>query len=124
MRLIGNLLWIIFGGLISALLWIIAGCFWCITIIGIPWGLQCFKFSSISFDPFGKEVVYRGGAVSFLANLIWILLSGLEMAVANVIIGIILCITIIVIPFGRQYFKIAKLALMPFGAEVVREHYL
>ncbi|MBQ2658914.1 MAG: YccF domain-containing protein [Erysipelotrichaceae bacterium] len=124
MRIILNLLWIIFGGFFSALGWILAGCFWCITIIGIPIGLQCFKLSSLSFNPFGKEVYYEGGAVSFLVNVLWFLISGVELALGNFLLGCILCITIIGIPWGKQFFKIAKLALAPFGAVVERVHYL
>ena len=124
MRIILNLLWIIFGGFFSALGWILAGCFWCITIIGIPIGLQCFKLSSLSFNPFGKEVYYEGWAVSFLVNVLWFLISGVELALANFLLGCILCITIIGIPWGKQFFKIAKLALAPFGAVVERVHYL
>ncbi len=123
MRIILNLLWLIFGGLLSALGWVITGCLWCITVIGIPVGLQCFKLASISLDPFGKEIVYDdSGAVSFLLNLVWIIFGGIELAFANALFGVILCITIIGIPWGKQYFKIAKLALMPFGARVEREH--
>ena len=124
MRLILNMLWFIFGGFISAGGWILAGCLWCITIIGIPVGLQCFKLSSISLNPFGKEIIYEGGAVSFLMNVLWFLLSGALLAIANVLIGLILCITIVGIPLGKQYFKIARLALRPFGAIVKRTHYL
>ena len=123
MRIILNLLWLIFGGLLSALGWVITGCLWCITVIGIPVGLQCVKLASISLDPFGKEIVYDdSGAVSFLLNLVWIIFGGIELAFANALFGVILCITIIGIPWGKQYFKIAKLALMPFGARVEREH--
>ena len=123
MRIILNLLWLIFGGLLSALGWVITGCLWCITVIGIPVGLQCFKLASISLDPFGKEIVYDdSSAVSFLLNLVWIIFGGIELAFANALFGVILCITIIGIPWGKQYFKIAKLALMPFGARVEREH--
>ena len=123
MRIILNLLWLFFGGLLSALGWVITGCLWCITVIGIPVGLQCFKLASISLDPFGKEIVYDdSGAVSFLLNLVWIIFGGIELAFANALFGVILCITIIGIPWGKQYFKIAKLALMPFGARVEREH--
>ena len=123
MRIILNLLWLIFGGLLSALGWVITGCLWCITVIGIPVGLQCFKLASISLDPFGNEIVYDdSGAVSFLLNLVWIIFGGIELAFANALFGVILCITIIGIPWGKQYFKIAKLALMPFGARVEREH--
>jgi uncharacterized membrane protein YccF (DUF307 family) len=98
--------------------WILSGLFWCLTLIGIPYGLQCFKFASLSFSPFGKEVVYGDGAVSFLVNVIWCLLFGWWMALVNFMIGCLWCVTIIGIPFGKQFFKIAKLALAPFGAEV------
>ena len=124
MRLIGNLLWIILGGLISALAWLVVGCLWCVTVIGIPVGLQCFKLSSISLNPFGKEIIYEGGAVSFILNVFWFLFGGIEMALINFLFGLLLCVTIIGIPFGKQFFKIAKLALCPFGAVVEREHYL
>ena len=124
MRLLGNLIWIVFGGLISALLWAAAGLLWCATVIGIPVGLQCFKLAGISLNPFGKEVYYEGEVVSFLLNVIWFLVSGLELALINFIFGVLLCVTIIGIPFGKQFFKIAKLSLRPFGAVVRREHYL
>ena len=121
MRLLLNILWLLFGGLFSALGWVLTGCLWCITVVGIPVGLQCFKLASISLDPFGKEIVYDDeNAVSFLLNILWIIFGGIEMAIG----GIILCITIIGIPWGKQYFKIAKLSLMPFGARVEREHIL
>ncbi len=120
MRVLGNILWIICGGWLSALGWVSAGCLWCITIIGIPVGLQCFKLSSISLNPFGKEVRYEGQAVSFILNVLWFIFSGWELALGNFILGVILCITIIGIPFGRQFFKIAKLSLCPFGAVVYR----
>ncbi len=123
MRILLNLLWIIFGGLLSAIGWVLVGCLWCITVIGIPVGVQCFKLASISLNPFGKEIVYeKNGAGSFLLNLIWLIVSGWELALGNAILGVILCITIIGIPWGKQYFKIAKVALMPFGAVVEREH--
>ena len=124
MRMLGNILWIIFGGLLSALGWITSGCLWCITIIGIPVGLQCFKLSSISLNPFGKEVRYEGEAVSFVLNVLWFIFSGWELALGNFLLGVILCITIIGIPFGKQFFKIAKLSLCPFGAVVDRVNYL
>ena len=75
MKLLGNILWFLCGGIIGGLAWIIAGCIWCVTIVGIPVGLQCFKFASLAFWPFGKEVVYGNGTFSFLVNLIWILFS-------------------------------------------------
>ncbi len=121
MSFLGNILWFLLGGCLSGLAWIIAGLLWCITIVGIPIGIQCFKLSGLSFLPFGKEVQYEGGTVSFIVNILWIVLSGLELAIANLILGCLLCVTIVGIPFGRQYFKIAKLALAPFGA-VVRKN--
>lgn len=118
MRFLGNLIWIICGGFFSALGWWLAGILWCITIIGIPVGVQCFKLSSISLNPFGKEIVDEGGAVSCLLNIIWFFVSGVELALGNFVIGCLFCITIIGIPFGKQFFKIARLALFPFGARV------
>ncbi len=119
MRIIGNILWFLCGGFWSGLSWILAGCLWCITIIGIPIGLQCFKFANLAFFPFGKEVAYGGGAISLIANIIWLLISGIPMAILNVLIGLLCCVTVIGIPFGKQFFKIAKLSLMPFGAYIV-----
>ena len=119
MTFLGNLLWFLFGGLIGGLGWMLAGCLWCITIVGIPVGLQCFKFAGLAFFPFGKEIVYGGGTFSLLVNIIWLLLSGLALAIGYVVLGCLWCITIVGIPFGKQCFKLAKLALMPFGASVV-----
>ena len=118
MGTIGNILWFVFGGFVSGLAWLISGLFWCITIIGIPYGKQCFKFAALSFSPFGKEVEYNGGPVSFVVNLIWFVFNGLWMAIGNFMIGCLWCITIVGIPFGKQFFKLAKLSLAPFGAEV------
>ena len=99
--------------------WLLAGVLWCMTIVRIPIGLQCFKFASLAFFPFGREIVYGGGTVSLLANIIWLIVSGIPLAIGSTAIGIVLCITVIGIPFGLQCFKIAKLALMPFGAQIV-----
>lgn len=119
MRLIGNILWFIFGGLESALAWVIAGLLWCVTIIGIPIGIQCFKFAGLALWPFGKEIEYDGGTMSLIANVFWLIFTGIPMAVGNLVVGLVWCITIIGIPFGRQFFKLARLSLMPFGAKVV-----
>ena len=118
MSLLGNILWLIFGGLLSGLGWIVAGLLWCVTLVGIPIGMQCFKLASLSFAPFGRQVVYKGGAMSFLVNVLWFLISGLPLALGNFLLGCLLCVTIIGIPFGKQFFKIAKLSLAPFGAVV------
>ncbi len=72
MNFLGNILWFIFGGLFSGLSWILSGVLWCISIVGIPYGRQCFKFASMSFAPFGKEIQYGGGIPSLFANIIWI----------------------------------------------------
>lgn len=118
MGCLGNVLWFIFGGFLSGISWCLSGIIWCVTIIGIPYGKQCFKFASLSFAPFGKEVEYGGGVPSLFANIIWIIFFGIPMAIANVIFGCLWCVTIVGIPFGLQFFKIAKLALAPFGAKV------
>ena len=81
--------------------------------------LQCFKFATLAFWPFGKEIVYGNGMFSFLVNLIWIVFFGWEMALGNLIVGCIWCITIVGIPFGKQFFKMARLSFMPFGASVI-----
>ena len=94
------------------------GCLWCITIVGIPIGVQCFKFASVCFFPFGKEIIYGGGFGSLLLNIIWLIVSGIPLAIESAAMGLLLCITIIGIPFGLQHFKIAKLALMPFGTRI------
>ena len=121
MRFLGNLIWLICGGLLSAVSWWFAGILWCITIIGMPVGMQCFKLSSITFNPFSKEVVYDEVKVtSFLLNVIWFVFSGMELAFVSFGFGCLLCITIVGIPFGMQHFKVARLVLMPFWARIVR----
>lgn len=119
MSFLGNVIWLIFGGLLSAIGWFLSGCLWCITLIGIPYGLQCFKFAALSLAPFGKEVVYGGGGVSLLVNIIWLIVSGIPLAIGHLASALLLTITIIGIPFAKQSIKLAKLALMPFGAQVV-----
>ena len=119
MKTIGNLLWFIFGGFISGLLWLVAGLLCCVTVIGIPLGRQCFKFAALSLAPFGKEVVPGGGAPSLIANVVWLLISGIPMAMSHILTGLLLCLTIVGIPFGRQHFKLASLALMPFGSKIM-----
>jgi len=120
MGCLGNIIWILCGGIWQALAWGIAGILWCITIVGIPIGRQCFKFASLAFAPFGKDVHYGGGGVSLIANILWLLISGIPLATSAAVNGLILCSTIIGIPFGLQCFKIAKLALMPFGATITK----
>lgn len=119
MRIIGNIIWFIFGGIILGLSWTLFGVLWCITIVGIPIGIQCFKFASLAFFPFGKEVIYGGGIGSLFLNIIWLIVSGITLALEAFVIGLVFCITIIGIPFGMQCFKLAKLSLMPFGASIL-----
>lgn len=118
MGCLGNILWFIFGGFLSGMSWCLSRILWCITIVGIPVGVQCFKFAGLCFFPFGKEIRYGGGTGSLVLNIIWIIVSGLPLAIESAVMGALLCITIVGIPFGMQHFKIAQLALMPFGAEV------
>ena len=117
--IIGNVLWVILGGLFSAIGWLVIGVLWCITIIGIPIGKQCFKFAKLTFLPFGKQIVYGGSGGSVILNILWIIFTGFWSAVAYALVGVVFCITIIGIPFGKQYFKLARLMLTPFGAEIV-----
>lgn len=119
MRVIGNIIWILFGGLVTAIGWVLAGILFYVTIIGIPLGRQCFKFASLTLAPFGREVRYGGGAPSLLANVVWVLVIGLWEALAYLFLGICYCISIVGIPFGLQCFKLAKLSLFPFGAEIL-----
>lgn len=120
MGMLGNLIWFIFGGFFLSLGWFIAGILWSLTILGIPVGMQCFKFAKLALFPFGKEIVFGGGTPSFLLNLLWIIFSGFWLSVGSFIWGCICCVTIIGIPFGMQYFKLAKLALLPFGSSVIK----
>ncbi|MCK6146764.1 YccF domain-containing protein [Enterococcus hirae] len=119
MSCLGNIIWLIFGGFIGGINWLLAGILWCLTIIGIPIGLQCFKLASLSFAPFGKEIVYTHSSISLIVNIIWLIVSGLPIAIGHVFSGIILCLTVIGIPFAKQSFKLARLALMPFGIEII-----
>lgn len=119
MGCLGNILWFIFGGFLSAIGWFLVGCVWCITIVGIPIGLQCFKIAGLSLWPFGKEVVPSNRTSSLILNILWLIFGGLELALNHLLWGLLLSITIIGIPFGQQHFKLAKLALVPFGAEII-----
>lgn len=119
MRVLGNILWIILGGLAIAIGWALVGLILCISIIGIPLGIQAFKMAGLTLTPFGKTVQYGGGVSSALANILWVVLVGWWMALGYLGAGVLNCITIIGIPFGLQSFKMAKLALWPFGAEIV-----
>lgn len=117
MKLLGNILWLLLGGLIAALGYFIIGLLLCVTIIGIPFGIQSFKMGRLTLYPFGTEVQIEFDEHP-IANILWLILVGWELAVGHLMIGLFLCITIIGIPFGLQWFKLAKLALFPFGADL------
>lgn len=118
MGCLGNIIWFLLGGMLMGLSWAIVGLLWCLTIVGIPIGVQCFKFAQLAFCPFGREICYGGGVGSLILNILWLIFGGLALAAEAAAIGCVFCITIIGIPFGLQCFKIAKLALMPFGASI------
>lgn len=118
MGCLGNIIWFIFGGFLTGIGWLLAGLLWCITIVGIPIGVQCFKIAGVAFFPFGKKISYGGGGASLIANILWIIISGIPLAIESAICGCLFCITIVGIPFGLQFFKLAKVALMPFGTKV------
>lgn len=117
MKTLGNILWFLFFGLWSAVVWFVLGLLWCVTIIGIPFGLQAFKIAALVLWPFGKNVCSDFGK-HLIANIIWIIFGGLELALGYVVGGVICCITVVGIPFGKQCFKLATLSLSPFGARV------
>jgi uncharacterized membrane protein YccF (DUF307 family) len=122
MTLIGNLIWLIFGGLIIALEYFIASIFLMITIIGIPFGIQTIKLAALAFWPFGWTIVAdppETGCLSLIMNVLWIFLGGIWIALTHVMFGVLLYITILGIPFGMQHFKLAALALTPFGKRIV-----
>lgn len=121
MSCLGNIIWFIFGGFFNALGWFACGIFWCITIIGIPIGIQCFKMGKLQLAPFGKEVIDSESSVltSFVLNILWIIFGGFELCIANLLSALLLCITIVGIPFAAQSLKMAKLSLMPFGKEII-----
>jgi uncharacterized membrane protein YccF (DUF307 family) len=121
MSLLGNILWLIFGGFISGIGYIVSGLLLCLTIVGIPFGLMSIRIGVATFAPFGKEVVDLPNGNSVLKivfNLIWLVLFGWEIALAHLASALILCVTIIGIPFGIQHFKLIPLALFPFGREL------
>ena len=121
LRIIGNLLWLILAGIWMALGYALAGVLLCITIIGIPFGIQAFKLAAFSIWPFGKTVIRspEGGCLEVGFNLVWLILFGWVMFLGHIVSGVLLCITIIGIPFGIQAFKLSVLALWPFGRSIV-----
>ena len=122
MNLIGNILWIILGGIIIFFEYLIAGILLCITIVGIPFGLQAIKLSILGLAPFGRKITpgfNANGCLSTLFNIIWILVGGIWISLTHLILAILLGITIIGLPFAKQHIKLAALALAPFGKVVI-----
>lgn len=121
MNFLGNIAWLLLGGIIVSLMYFIMGLLLCITIIGIPFGLQLIKFGRYALWPFGHTVTTGPGGmgcVSVAMNVIWILLGWWEIALTHLFFGLIFCVTIIGIPFGLQHFKIAMLSFLPFGRTI------
>lgn len=121
MTILGNLIWIICGGFLISLYYAIMGIVFCISIIGIPFGVQLFKMAGFALCPFGNNVTCDTrdmGCLSILMNVIWIVLGGIEICLAHIGFGTFLCLTIVGIPLGVQHFKMALLALAPFGQKI------
>ena len=121
MNLLLHIVWLIFGGFIVVLGYLLGAVLLCITLIGIPFGIQCFKLAGLALAPFGREVREKeppGGALAVIMNIIWIILPGLELAVLHLILALAFGITIIGLPIAAQHLKMTRLALLPFGFEV------
>ena len=121
MSFLGNLIWLIFGGFLSGLGYIIGGLLTCLTIVGIPLGKQAIKLGVATMTPFGREIVVSeefDNPLNLLFNIIWAIVFGWEIAVSHFFHGLILAITIVGLPFAKQHFKLIPLALSPFGREL------
>ncbi len=121
MSCLGNIIWLIFGGFLAGLGYIIGGLVTCLTIVGIPFGVQAIKLGAATMTPFGREIVVTDkfdNVLSLIFNVIWVILFGWEIAIAHLVHGVILGITIIGIPFAKQHFKLIPLALFPFGRDL------
>ena len=122
MRFFGNIIWLIFGGIIIAIEYFIGSLILMITIIGIPFGIQTLKMAALALWPFGRDTrVHQraSGCLYIFMNVLWLLTGGLWIAATHALFGVLLCITIIGIPFGLQHFKLTAIALSPFGRDIV-----
>ena len=122
MTTIGNIIWVIFGGLQIAIEYFLSGLALMITIIGIPFGLQSMKLGLLAIWPFGSQIKRKEpqpGCLNMFMNVLWFFIGGIWIWLTHILFGIVFCITIIGIPFGKMHFRLAKLALSPFGKEVV-----
>ena len=121
MLLLGNIVWFLCAGLLSFIGWSLAGIILCLTVILIPFGLQCFKIAGFGLFPFGKSISLSSNVSSLIFNIIWILVIGWELAVIHLASAFLLCITIIGIPFALQSIKMASISLFPFGITIIKE---
>ncbi len=124
MRILGNIVWLVFGGITIAIEYVISSLLLFVTIIGIPFGLQTLKFAELALLPFDKKVVKRessSGCLSLIMNIIWFFVGAIPIVLTHFLYGLLLYITIIGIPFGNQHFKLMRLALSPFGKTVVNK---
>lgn len=124
MSVFGNIVWFICGGFLVTLIYYIVGLLMCITIVGIPFGTQLFKLGTYAFCPFGKALVdgpNEPGCLSIVMDVIWLVLGWWEIAIIHVVFGLLLCITIVGIPFGVQHFKMAFNSIIPFGKKIVKK---
>ena len=118
MKTIGNIFWFILGGFLISLYYAVVGILFCVSIIGIPFGVQLFKMAGRALWPFGHEVKAGPndtGCLSIFMNIIWVVCGGVEISIMHLTFGLICCLTIVGIPFGLQHFKMATLAFVPFG---------
>ena len=121
MKTAGNIIWLLCGGIITAIEYVVASLVMMITIIGIPFGLQTLKMARVALWPFGCRITDKGnsgGCLNVLMNIIWIFVGGIWICLTHLAFGLLLCITIVGIPWGRQHFKLAALALTPFGKSI------
>ena len=121
MNLLLNIVWLVFGGFIVVIAYLLGGLLLCVTIIGIPFGIQCLKLAGLALAPFGREIREKeppGGALAVIMNIIWIILPGLELALFHLFMALVFAITIIGLPLALQHLKMTRLALIPFGFEV------
>lgn len=121
MKTLGNIVWLLFGGLLISFEYLIGGTILCITIIGIPFGIQAYKLAWVALWPFGRKIETTersSGCISILLNIIWLAFGGIWIALSHLVFGALLAITIVGIPFAGQHVKLAGLALSPFGKEV------
>ena len=122
MKFLGNVIWLVFGGILISVEYLISSLLLMVTIIGIPFGIQTLKLAIVALWPFGTEIRMKpgnSGCISTLMNLIWILIGGIWIALTHLVFGVLFAITIIGIPFAMQHFKLAGLALTPFGKEII-----